>query len=387
MPVAEFAGDRSWGCNPAHIFAVESAYGRPRGFKRFVREAHRHGFAVILDVVYNHFGPSDLDLWQFDGRQENDGGGIYFYQDWRRETPWGDTQPDYGRAEVRQFIRDNALIWVEDYHVDGLRMDMTLYIRSVRGAGYAAQWDSQFVHPVREAVITPEDDHRSMQAMAHAVCHRYNHDPFQRVIYSESHDEVANGQARVVEEIAPGDPDNWYAQKRSTLAAALMFTSPGIPMLFQGQEFLEGKWFRDTVPVDWDRQEAFRGIVRLYRDLIALRLNKRGNSAALSGPHVDLIRADGDNNIIGFRRWQTPSEEVVVIANFHRDARENYKLGLPASGDWELLINSDWAGYSEQFDGYPAADLTALNESCDGLPASASIDIGPYSVLIYAQRG
>ena len=62
MPVAEFAGDRSWGYNPAHIFAVESAYGGPRGFKRFVREAHRHGFAVILDVVYNHFGPSDLDL-------------------------------------------------------------------------------------------------------------------------------------------------------------------------------------------------------------------------------------------------------------------------------------------------------------------------------------
>ena len=89
MPVAEFAGDRSWGYNPAHVFAVESAYGGPDKFKEFVREAHRNGFAVILDVVYNHFGPSDLDLWRFDGWSENDGGGIYFYQDWRRETPWG----------------------------------------------------------------------------------------------------------------------------------------------------------------------------------------------------------------------------------------------------------------------------------------------------------
>ena len=86
MPIAEFAGDYSWGYNPAHIFAVESAYGGPDEFKRFVREAHRHGLAVILDVVYNHFGPSDLDLWQFDGWQENDKGGIYFYNDHRSQT-------------------------------------------------------------------------------------------------------------------------------------------------------------------------------------------------------------------------------------------------------------------------------------------------------------
>ncbi|HXF64705.1 MAG TPA: alpha-amylase family glycosyl hydrolase, partial [Caldilineaceae bacterium] len=89
MPVAEFAGDRSWGYNPAHIFAVESAYGGPDALKHFVRELHRNGLAVILDVVYNHFGPSDLDLWRFDGWSENDYGGIYFYNDWRAENPWG----------------------------------------------------------------------------------------------------------------------------------------------------------------------------------------------------------------------------------------------------------------------------------------------------------
>ena len=133
MPAMEFAGDVSWGYNPAHIFAVESAYGGPEGFKAFIEAAHRSGIAVILDVVYNHFGPSDLDLWQFDGWSENDKGGIYFYNDWRSDTPWGDTRPDYGRSEVRQFIRDNALYWLEEYHLDGLRFDMTLYIRSVRG--------------------------------------------------------------------------------------------------------------------------------------------------------------------------------------------------------------------------------------------------------------
>ena len=89
MPPAEFAGDRSWGYNPAHIFAVESGYGGPDAFKAFVSAAHAHGIAVILDVVYNHFGPCDLDLWQFDGWSENDKGGIYFYNDWRADDAVG----------------------------------------------------------------------------------------------------------------------------------------------------------------------------------------------------------------------------------------------------------------------------------------------------------
>jgi len=204
MPLAEFAGDFSWGYNPAHIFAVESSYGGPQALKEFVKRAHQSGFAVILDVVYNHFGPSDLDLWQFDGWHENDLGGIYFYNDWRAETPWGNTRPDYGRGEVRQFLHDNAMMWLADYHLDGLRYDMTLYIRSVRGdddpgaalpegwslvqwinrdirarfpgrltiaedlrndpqltqapddggAGFHTQWDANFVHPIRAVALT-----------------------------------------------------------------------------------------------------------------------------------------------------------------------------------------------------------------------------------------
>lgn len=132
MPVSEFAGDRSWGYNPAHIFSVEVAYGGPVAFKRFVKRAHQEGIAVILDVVYNHLGPSDLDLWQFDGWSENDRGGIYFYNDDRAATPWGETRPDYGRGEVRQYILDNALMWFEEYHVDGLRFDATQFIRTFR---------------------------------------------------------------------------------------------------------------------------------------------------------------------------------------------------------------------------------------------------------------
>ncbi len=435
MPIAEFAGDRSWGYNPAHIFAVESAYGGPKAFKELVKQAHRNGIAVILDVVYNHFGPSDLDLWRFDGWSENDGGGIYFYNDWRRETPWGDTRPDYGRPQVRQYIRDNAMMWLEEYRVDGLRMDMTLYIRAVRadardqlpdgwslmqwinteirrkfpraitiaedlqsnpamtdaadrgGAAFGTQWDAQFVHPIREAVIVAADEQRSMEAVKNAILSRYNGDPAQRVVYSESHDEVANGRARVPQEIDPNGASNWFAQKRSTLAAALVFTSPGIPMLFQGQEFIEGEWFRDTVPLHWDQSETFRGIVRMYRDLIHLRLNKKGRTKGLTAPYVAITHLDDAANVIAFRRWDRggPNDEVVVVANFHRDARENFTIGFSQPGVWKLLFNSDWKGYSEQFQGYASGDVTATPGDYDGLPNQAAVQLGSYSVLIYAQ--
>ena len=435
MPVAEFAGDRSWGYNPAHMFAVESAYGGPKAFKELVKQAHKSGIAVILDVVYNHFGPSDLDLWRFDGWSENDGGGIYFYNDYRRTTPWGDTRPDYGRPQVRQFIRDNTLMWLEEFRVDGLRMDMTLYIRSVDasvtqvlpdgwslmqwvnteirarfpkaitiaedlqndpavtgaaesgGAAFGSQWDAQFVHPIREAVITGADEHRSMEAVKNAILARYNGDPIQRVVYSESHDEVANGRARVPQEIDPNGASNWFAQKRSTLAAALVLTSPGIPMLFQGQEFVEGEWFRDTVPLNWEQTETFRGIVRMYRDLIHLRLNKKGTSRGLTGPNVAVTHVNDDANIIAFRRWMDggPHDEVVVVANFHRDPREGYSLGFSQPGTWKLIFNSDWKGYSEQFEGYASADVTAEVGEYDGMPNKAEVNVGAYSVLIFGQ--
>lgn len=436
MPVAEFAGDRSWGYNPAHMFAVESAYGGPKAFKQFVKDAHAAGFAVILDVVYNHFGPSDLDLWRFDGWSEQGGGGIYFYQDWRRETPWGDTRPDYGREEVRQFIRDNAIMWIDEYHVDGLRMDMTLYIRSVRadaepnlpegwsllqrinseirarypnaltiaedlqkshlitdavedgGAGFGAQWDANFVHPVRDAVITPEDADRSMTAIAAAILAKYNQDAFQRIIYSESHDEVANGRARVPYDINPHDPTGWHAQKRSCLAAAVMLTSPGIPMLFQGQEFLEGEWFRDTVPLNWDQRSEFRGIVRLYRDLIKLRLNRAGRTRGLTGQHVEIVRADETAKVLTYRRWMVsgPGDDVVVVANFNSNPRTGYVVGFPAAGDWELVLNSDWTGYSEQFGNYPSGSVRASVGDYDLQSAHAAVDVGPYSVLVFAWK-
>jgi 1,4-alpha-glucan branching enzyme len=438
MPPFEFPGGFSWGYNPAQPFAIESEYGGPDGFKSLVKAAHEHGIAVILDVVYNHFGPGDLDIWQFDGWQENDKGGIYFYNDWKSTTPWGDTRPDYGRGEVRQYIRDNAMMWMEEYRVDGLRMDMIPYIRNVHGVedpgsmledglsllrwinsevaekfpwkltiaedlhgldsitnpvgendglGFGAQWDADFVHPVRETLIAPEDDQRSMAAMEKALMSQYSSNPFSRVVYTESHDEVANGKARVAEEIADKDVNNWYSKKRASLGIAMVLTAPGIPMIFQGHELLEDKWFSDTDPIDWKRHKKFHGFVNLHRDLIKLRLNYDGLTEGLSGKSTETIRVDEEKKILVYQRWQEggKGDTTVVVLNFSSNAYGDYRVGMPGEGLWKIRFNSDWEGYDKEFSDFTSLDTEAVNEECDGYPFSANLAVAPYTALILSQ--
>lgn len=435
MPVAEFAGDLSWGYNPAHVFAIESAYGGPDGYKDFVKAAHEMGLAVIQDVVYNHFGPSDLDIWQFDGWSENDKGGIYFYNDWRSSTPWGDTRPDYGRGEVRNYIHDNALMWLREYHVDGLRVDMTPYMRSVDGsqfdipegwslqawinrdvrekfpsailiaedmhsnaqvtgvedddAGYHSQWDPNFVHPVRAVIQAVNDEDRDLDKIVRALEYSYDGDPYRRVVFTESHDEVANGKARVVEEIDSTDSQGWYAQKRSTLGAGLVLTAPGIPMLFQGQEFLQGDWFRDDVPLDWRLHRDYQGIVQMYADLITLRRNMYGHSKGLQGAGISVFHQNNSEKVLAFQRWYDHGvdDDVVVVANFSGNEKHDYRIGLPAGGTWHLEFNSDATSYSDAFGGFESFDMGASEEGADGLSHSGTFSIAPYSILVYSWRG
>lgn len=434
MPTMEFAGDVSWGYNPAHIFAVETAYGGPEGLRAFVAAAHQSGIAVILDVVYNHFGPSDLDLWRFDGWGEGDKGGIYFYNDHRSATPWGDTRPDYGREEVRRFLRDNALFWFETYGIDGLRFDMTLYIRTISGdehhegdrlpdgwslmqwinqeiaerhpgriviaedlrnedavtrpvedggAGFGAQWDAAFVHPVREVLIQPRDEDRSMAALVEALRKTADGDAFRRVVYTESHDEVANGKARVPHEIDREGQDAWHAQKRSTLGAALVLTAPGIPMLFQGQEFLQGDWFDDAIPLDWARREDFAGIVRLYRDLIALRRNLDTTSRGLTGHGIDFPLVDEARKLLVFRRFADDADAGVLVAmNFGAEPAHEVSVPLRRNAPTRARLNTDWRGYSALFGDFHSADLH-VKRMDDG--DIGRLSLGPYSAVIYTR--
>jgi 1,4-alpha-glucan branching enzyme len=439
MPPFEFAGDISWGYNPAHLFAIESGYGGPDAFKRFIHDAHGHGIAVIVDIVLNHLGPSDLDLWRFDGWSEGDGGGIYFYNDERAETPWGRTRPDYGRGEVRTFLRDSALTWLEEFRCDGLRFDATVYIRSVTGkpdgeqddlpdgwsfmawlndeirarqpwkitiaediqgdpsivaptadggAGFNAQWDPLFVYDVRPALAAPDDADRDMGSVAAAILGEGRGAPWTRVIYTESHDDVANGSVRVPESISPGDADSWWATKRAVLGSALVLTSPGIPMLFQGQELLEDSFFDDTVPLDWDKATSNNGILRLHRDLIALRRARAGATRGLGGPNVRNLRADNDDKVLVMHRWRHGGlyDDTVVVANFADRTIDGLRIGLPAPGRWNVRLNLDSAVYATQFGSHEVNDLDADGGPLDGCEQSGLVGVGPYSVVVLSRE-
>ena len=438
MPLTEFPGDYSWGYNPSDIFAVESRYGGPLDLKAFIKAAHGLGLAVIIDVVYNHLGPNDLTTWQFDGWHEPDKGGIYFYNDWRSWTPWTETgRPDYGRGEVRQYLRDNALYWLDGFRADGLRWDMTVYIRTVfgsgddpgqalpdgwgmmqwinreidtrspwkisiaedlqdniwltrdgaaGGAGFDAQWAANFVHPVRRAMIASRDEERSMGELRDAILSGYSDDAFERVIYTESHDEVANGHARLPQEIAPDDPGGWFARKRSTLGAVLVFTAPGIPMLFQGEEFLEDEWFRDVDPLDWSKKERFAGIFRMYQDLVRMRRD-RTRFAGLQGHHANVFHCNDVDKVIGFHRWDRggAGDDVVIVLNLANRGYESYTIGFPRPGNWRVRFNSDWAGYSPDFTNHPGYHTVAEPGPYDGLDFHGQIGIAPYTALVLTQ--
>ncbi len=404
-------------------------------YKRFVNEAHARGIAVVQDVVHNHYGPNDMDLWRFDGWFQNNLGGIYFYNDFRGITNWGDTRPDFGRGEVRSYIRDNSIMWLQEFRVDGMRWDSTSNIRNTNngqgtdipdgwsllqyvnnevdgsqpwkimiaedlqgnsfitrdtgggGAGFDTQWDAGFVHPIRSAIVTPNDVDRNMFAVRDSIVNRYNSDAFERVVYTESHDEVANGRSRVPEEIFPGNAGSWFSKKRSTVGAALVMTSPGIPMIFQGQEVLEDEYFRDTDPVDWSKRVTFGGIEAMYRDLIRLRRNWFDTTRGLKGQHVNVHHINNTDKVIGFHRWDQGGvrDDVVVIVNLGNRSYTNYNLGFPRGGTWKVRFNSDWNGYSPDFANTFSYDTTAVAGPRDGVGFNANVGIGPYSVIILSQ--
>ncbi|HEA21852.1 MAG TPA: 1,4-alpha-glucan branching protein [Pricia antarctica] len=431
LPVAEFAGGISWGYNPAHPFAIEQDYGGPDGLAKLIREAHAKGIAVIMDVVYNHFGPSDVDLWQFDGWSDNDKGGIYFYNDHRSETPWGDTRPDYGRPEVRRYLRDNALMWVEKYRCDGLRMDATSYIRfeggglgydtvieegnilmrdinaelnekypnvltiaedlkghsivtdhpEDNGLGYGSQWDMNFVHPVRELLINTSDDGRDLQKIVDALEFSYSNDVFRRIVYTESHDEVANGKARVPEEIQPGDAESDFAKKRAILGIVLTLTAPGIPMLFQGQEFIEDEYFKDSEGLDWKKHERNKGIQKLVSDVVALRTGKVERSFGLREQEIKIGHFNNETKILSFVRGG--GEPVLMVFNFSNQDFTDYGIGLEEKQEWKIRFDSSWKGYDDSFSDIQVDDIKLSEAETDDKPWTGSVNIPGYSCQIY----
>ena len=424
MPIAEFPVDASWGYNPAQPFAVENiGYGGTDGFKTFVRACHARGLAVLLDVVHNHYGPTDLDMWNFDGWSGTNslgGGGIYFYESNTNLeiTPWG-SRPNFNSQQVDNFVQDNFTMWLSECHVDGFRWDTpntmkygndgtyipaadsliyainTMIHNNYTGKisiaedvynydGFDSAWDTDFPGTVTPVLTATSDSSRDMSVIANAVQYNVRYGGTAgtgRVAFLESHDVVGNG-VRLVTAIDSVTPNSYWARKRSTLGAAVTLTAPGIPMIFQGQEMLENQHFSTTNNVDWSKTNTYSYIVRFYRDLISARRDLKGYTPGLEGDQCSMLQVDNVNKLVAFHRWKSAAtnQDAVVIGNFADGTLNNYALNFPSAGTWYVHLNSDSTNYGSDYGNIGSSLVTA-----SGSPATASITIGPYSVLILSQ--
>ena len=421
MPVMEFPGDRSWGYNPSDPYAIESAFGGPDGLKRFVKAFHDNGIAVIIDVVHNHYGPSDLDLWQYDGWSQNGKGGIYFYNDWRADTDWGDTRPDFGRVEVRDFIHDQIKMYVEDFHIDGFRWDSVYNIIYAGGSdnpqgvqmlneintwltnnypvvfrisednafdrqvNFEAEWDRyHFLTDIRGMMTEGSDANRNMDALAYHL----SNGGFNRVIYMDSHDTCGdlNNKHRLPYDIHSDEPSGYWAKKRALLGNMITLVSPGIPMIFAGSEMHEWYTFSNDTAIRWDRTNTYAGIVQAYSDLIHLRRNMHGVSAGLKQVgKANVTHVNNTDKIVGVVRWNQggQTDDLVLAINASSTARSGYSMPFPSVGTWYCIYNSDLKMYDADFGGVGPA-LNGTVTASGGTP-SASIDLGAYTLQIYSK--
>jgi 1,4-alpha-glucan branching enzyme len=252
--------------------------------------------------------------------------------------------------------------------------------------GFDAQWDGWFHWEVHRLVAGTDGD---LSRLAEAMRFRDDGDPFRRVIYTESHDTTGalNDHVRLPQEIDPADPGSLEARKRSTLAAALLMTTPGVPMLLQGQELLQAGAFEDDAPLDWSSLERRAGIVQLYTDLIALRRDLSGRTGGLRGANITVDQVDAGRGVIAFRRWDRGGrgDDVVVVANFGDRAVAALTLGFPACGAWRVRFDSDRRDYSDDFGGGGPTDVDAGSIPHGGLPCSATLPLAPFSAVVLSQ--
>jgi 1,4-alpha-glucan branching enzyme len=428
MPIWEFPGDDSWGYNPAQIFAVENiGYGGMDGFKTFVKACHARGIAVLLDVVHNHYGPGDLEMWNFDGYagvNSIGGGGIYFYESYTplQITPYADTRPNFSSNQVCSFIQDNFTLWLNECHVDGFRWDTpnlmmhdnnNVYIPAAgsliqaindgihtnytgkisisedvyESKGFDSAWDTSFPYTITPVLTQSQDVNRYMPTVANAIQYNVRYGGtagLGRVAFLESHDVVGdlNGGERLVTAIDTNTPNSYWARKRSTLGAVVTFTAPGMPMLFQGQEMLENQQFSSTRQVDWSKTITYSNIVLLYHDLISARRDLKGYTGGLEGDQCSMLQVDNTSKLVAFQRSKSadPRQNAVVIANFGNTNYPNYTLNFPSAGTWYVHFNSDSTNYGSDYGNTGSYVVTAA-----GNPVQATVAIGPYSALILSQ--
>ncbi len=445
LPTTEFPGDDGWGYNPSAQFAVESYYGGPEKLIELINAFHAQGIGVILDLVINHHGNGDNQLWEFDGwKAHPDHGGIYFYSDWwKAQNPWGDwSRYDFGRSEVRQYLHDQSVYFIEKFKVDGLRYDATSFITKWKDKYFTShgtcvegedlvKWINDDVHYKNPSAITIAEDMEENTYVTkpygykfnsqwdsfffnkvRAACKQYNWTDanmydvrdalnwsggamYNQVNYTESHDEVGGPQDqnpkkyRLVKEIDWYSPGSWKAKKKSTLGAALVFMGRGIPMIFQGQEFMEDKRFECMVDNEsivnrpsWTYTTTYAGITQLYKDLISLKKNY----SSFQDNNINVFHVDNNNKVIAFHRW-SGSENFVIIVNFGDKQwpfyGTKYYIGWPQWKTGYCKLNSDWNGYSSDFGNFAGWNMSPESGGMDGLGQKAEVKIERFSFQVY----
>ncbi len=419
MPVTEFDYYESWGYNPINNWAPENAYGSPEDLKYTIDILHQNGIAVVLDVVFNHFSVGGNFMWYYDGTQ------IYFDNP-AVDTPWG-AQAAFWKPEVREYFIDAMLLWLDEYHVDGFRMDATRYMRdnwifpagypegwllmqqingvidrrkadaisiaeelpndtwitrstSEGGAGFDSQWHDQFNDDVRQEIFDAAFGDPEMWKVGNAILATDYPNKTHLLRYVESHDEADDARLAVV--IDSSDAYSVWAKGRSKLIQGLTILAPGIPMFLQGGEWMEDAPFGSgwSNRIDWAKAAARQPIVQFFRDVIAVR---KGNCGFRSDAGCDVYHLNESGNVLAFHRWCDDGNDLIVVANFSNGDYYDYQLGFSQHGTWYELLNSQALDYLGNGVGNGGSIVTS-ETGHDGMPYSAWITIPQMGLLVFS---
>jgi 1,4-alpha-glucan branching enzyme len=399
LPISEHPFDPSWGYQTVGYYAPTRRFGNPDDFKEFVDILHQAGIGVLLDWVPAHF-PSDPH-----GLAHFDGSALYEHSDPRQgEHPdWGTKIFNYGRHEVRSFLISNALFWIDEYHIDGLRVDAVasmLYLDYSRQAGewvpnqYGGRENleaisflqrmNEVVHTECPGVLTIAEEstawpqvtrppymgglgfslkwnmgwmHDTLSYISKEAIHRrWHHNELtfsllyafhENFVLPFSHDEVVHGKGSLLNKI-PGDAWQKFATLR--LLFTYMFSHPGKKLLFQGMDFGQGDEWTEAHSVDWHLlqfpyqsglQRSVADLHRVYRSEPALY------QVDFNWQGFDWLEShDNENSVFAYlRRGHEPSDVVVAALNFTPVPRYEYRIGVPTGGPWREIYNSDSSLY------------------------------------------
>ena len=398
MPVSEYPFDGSWGYQPVGLFAPTIRHGTPAEFRKFVEAAHARGIGVLLDWVPGHFPTDAHGLGQFDGSA------LYEHQDPREgfHQDWNTLIYNYGRVEVANYLVSNALYWLQEYHLDGLRVDavasmlyrdysrtegqwvpnkdggrenyeaiavlqnmniaaygavpgiMTVAEESTAfsgvsrpvssgGLGFGFKWNMGWMNDTlsymqRDPIHRKHHHHQMTFGLHYAWSENY--------ILPISHDEVVHGKGSMIAKM-PGTGWEKFANLRAYYA--FMWGHPGKKLLFMGCEFAQGAEWNHNQSLDWHQldvpehagvQALVRDLNRVYRDNRALHVN---DTRPEGFAWLESMDADA-STYAWLRRGMTGDADVVVAVNMTPVERQ-IRLGLPAMGHWDEILNTDAAVY------------------------------------------